>query len=246
MKGSHIRITLPACPVATGCRLLTSPRLDGIGSVQLAEPGKPGRKKARASQDVTRASVFSMCWHPSPSACSPSQRDGRRVRQPRRPAADRRSGRARPETSPRRSSARERARQVAGAAAVPSGDRSVRCPRNRAARSTLDFDMRRAAASPTLPVPDVASMVRRWPSCAFRCLNPLSRLVRHLRPPSRVRTTCRCPKARRRSSGRLHRSRGKCVSMPCWLLFEKQGGAYRDQILGTAPCMAVEAQVRMG
>jgi len=34
--------------------------------------------------------------------------------------------------------------------------------------------------------------------------------------------------------------------MPCWLLFEKQGEAYRDQILGTAPCMAVEAQVRMG
>lgn len=109
MKGSHIRITLPARPVATGRRLFTSPCLDGIGRVQLAQPCKPGRKKARASQDVTRASFFSMCWHPSPSACSPSQRDGRRVRQPRRPAADQRSRKVRPETSPRRSSVRERA-----------------------------------------------------------------------------------------------------------------------------------------
>jgi len=36
------------------------------------------------------------------------------------------------------------------------------------------------------------------------------------------------------------------VSMPCWLLFEQQDEAYRDQVLGTAPCVAVEAQVRMG
>jgi len=36
------------------------------------------------------------------------------------------------------------------------------------------------------------------------------------------------------------------VSMPCWLLFEQQDEAYRDQALGTAPCVAVEAQVPMG
>ena len=36
------------------------------------------------------------------------------------------------------------------------------------------------------------------------------------------------------------------ASMPCWLLFEQQDEAYRDQILGTAPRVAVAAQVRMG
>ncbi len=36
------------------------------------------------------------------------------------------------------------------------------------------------------------------------------------------------------------------VSMPCWLLFEQQDEAYRDQVLGAAPCIAVEAQVRLG
>ncbi len=109
----------------------------------------------------------------------------------------------------------------------------------------LDLDTRRAAAPPALPVSDVAWVVRRWPSCAFRCLNPSSRLVRHLRPPNRVRTTRRL-KARRRSSGHLHRSRGKCVSMPCWPPSGKQGEACRDQPFGAAPCVAVEAQVRMG
>jgi len=34
--------------------------------------------------------------------------------------------------------------------------------------------------------------------------------------------------------------------MPCWLLFEEQDEAYRDQVLGTAPRVSVEAQVRMG
>ena len=36
------------------------------------------------------------------------------------------------------------------------------------------------------------------------------------------------------------------VSMPCWLLFEQQDEAYCDQVLDTAPRVAVEAQVRMG
>jgi transketolase len=36
------------------------------------------------------------------------------------------------------------------------------------------------------------------------------------------------------------------VSMPCWELFEAQGQSYRDQTLGTAPRIAVEAAVRFG
>ncbi len=36
------------------------------------------------------------------------------------------------------------------------------------------------------------------------------------------------------------------VSMPCWELFEAQSDAYRAEVLGTAPRIAVEAAVRMG
>jgi transketolase len=36
------------------------------------------------------------------------------------------------------------------------------------------------------------------------------------------------------------------VSMPCWELFEEQPEAYRRQVLGTAPRVAVEAAVRLG
>jgi len=36
------------------------------------------------------------------------------------------------------------------------------------------------------------------------------------------------------------------VSMPCWELFEAQDAAYRSEVLGTAPRIAVEAAVRMG
>ncbi len=36
------------------------------------------------------------------------------------------------------------------------------------------------------------------------------------------------------------------VSMPCWELFAEQDDAYKDQVLGSAPCVAVEAAVRMG
>jgi len=36
------------------------------------------------------------------------------------------------------------------------------------------------------------------------------------------------------------------VSMPCWELFEAQDAAYRDQVLGAAPRVAVEAAVPFG
>ncbi|MGH6866194.1 MAG: transketolase [Methyloceanibacter sp.] len=36
------------------------------------------------------------------------------------------------------------------------------------------------------------------------------------------------------------------VSMPCWDLFEAQDEGYRDQVLGSAPCVAVEAAVEFG
>ncbi len=36
------------------------------------------------------------------------------------------------------------------------------------------------------------------------------------------------------------------VSMPCWELFDAQSDAYRAEVLGTAPRIAVEAAVRMG
>ncbi|MSO85723.1 MAG: transketolase [Rhodospirillales bacterium] len=36
------------------------------------------------------------------------------------------------------------------------------------------------------------------------------------------------------------------VSMPCWELFEEQDAAYRNQVLGSAPRVAVEAAVRFG
>ena len=36
------------------------------------------------------------------------------------------------------------------------------------------------------------------------------------------------------------------VSMPCWELFEEQDAAYRNQVLGAAPRVAVEAAVRFG
>jgi transketolase len=40
--------------------------------------------------------------------------------------------------------------------------------------------------------------------------------------------------------------RAAVVSMPCWKLFEAQDKAYRDQVLGAAPRVAVEAAVRLG
>jgi transketolase len=36
------------------------------------------------------------------------------------------------------------------------------------------------------------------------------------------------------------------VSMPCWELFAEQDQAYQDEVLGTAPLVAVEAAIRMG
>ena len=36
------------------------------------------------------------------------------------------------------------------------------------------------------------------------------------------------------------------VSMPCWELFAAQPVAYRDEVLGTAPRVAVEAAVGFG
>ena len=36
------------------------------------------------------------------------------------------------------------------------------------------------------------------------------------------------------------------VSMPCWELFEEQDAAYRNQVLGSAPRVAVEAAARLG
>jgi transketolase len=36
------------------------------------------------------------------------------------------------------------------------------------------------------------------------------------------------------------------VSMPCWELFEAQPEAYRMEVLGAAPRVAVEAAVRLG
>ena len=40
--------------------------------------------------------------------------------------------------------------------------------------------------------------------------------------------------------------RAAVVSMPCWELFERQDAAYRQQVLGTAPRVAIEAGIRMG
>jgi transketolase len=40
--------------------------------------------------------------------------------------------------------------------------------------------------------------------------------------------------------------RAAVVSMPCWELFERQGGAYQNTVLGSAPRVGVEAGVRMG
>jgi transketolase len=40
--------------------------------------------------------------------------------------------------------------------------------------------------------------------------------------------------------------RAAIVSMPCWELFEAQDAAYRDQVLGQAPRVAVEAAVEFG
>jgi transketolase len=40
--------------------------------------------------------------------------------------------------------------------------------------------------------------------------------------------------------------RAAVVSMPCWELFEAQDAAYRDQIVGKAPRVGVEAAVRFG
>ncbi len=36
------------------------------------------------------------------------------------------------------------------------------------------------------------------------------------------------------------------VSMPCWELFEQQDFAYRADVLGSAPRIAIEAAARMG
>jgi len=40
--------------------------------------------------------------------------------------------------------------------------------------------------------------------------------------------------------------RAAVVSMPCWSLFEKQPEEYRKSVLGTAPRVGVEAQIRFG
>ena len=40
--------------------------------------------------------------------------------------------------------------------------------------------------------------------------------------------------------------RAAVVSMPCWELFEAQPDAYRAEVLGAAPRVAVEAAVRLG
>ncbi len=40
--------------------------------------------------------------------------------------------------------------------------------------------------------------------------------------------------------------RAAIVSMPCWELFEREPGEYRDAVLGTAPRVAVEAAVEFG
>jgi transketolase len=40
--------------------------------------------------------------------------------------------------------------------------------------------------------------------------------------------------------------RAAVVSMPCWELFEAQPKTYRDQVLGSAPRVAVEAAVEFG
>ncbi len=40
--------------------------------------------------------------------------------------------------------------------------------------------------------------------------------------------------------------RAAVVSMPCWALFEAQDQSYRDQVLGTAPRVGVEAAARFG
>ncbi len=40
--------------------------------------------------------------------------------------------------------------------------------------------------------------------------------------------------------------RAAVVSMPCWELFEAQSDEYRAEVLGNAPCVAVEAGVRQG
>ncbi|RUW95418.1 transketolase, partial [Mesorhizobium sp. M8A.F.Ca.ET.059.01.1.1] len=43
-----------------------------------------------------------------------------------------------------------------------------------------------------------------------------------------------------------HHIRVALVSMPCWELFEEQDEAYRAEVLGTAPRIAVEAAARLG
>ncbi len=40
--------------------------------------------------------------------------------------------------------------------------------------------------------------------------------------------------------------RAAVVSVPCWLLFERQDPAYRREVLGSAPRIAVEAAIRFG
>jgi hypothetical protein len=40
--------------------------------------------------------------------------------------------------------------------------------------------------------------------------------------------------------------RAAVVPMPCWELFEAQSQHYRDQVLGTAPRVAIEAAVSFG
>ena len=40
--------------------------------------------------------------------------------------------------------------------------------------------------------------------------------------------------------------RAAVVSMPCWELFEETPKEYQDAVLGSAPCVAVEAAVRLG
>lgn len=48
------------------------------------------------------------------------------------------------------------------------------------------------------------------------------------------------------SLGQNHGLKAAVVSMPCWELFESQDRSYRDEVLGTAPRIAIEAAARLG
>lgn len=49
-----------------------------------------------------------------------------------------------------------------------------------------------------------------------------------------------------RQLGDIHGLKAAVVSMPCWELFEKQDRGYRDEVLGSAPRIGIEAAARLG